>query len=178
MLICDYYKKTSTMKAKLYVIFLISLVYQSAISQNLSVNDLVDIYENKNIEDLNYFLSQKGWEFEKAQKNSPRENVDEVSWNFYQNNNGVNGIFRVVVSKNKIGTISYGILDTNFGYFKHSLTNSNFNIIRSDIENDVIKSVYTNEKYRIDIRTSKIMYYNESRTMYYIGFAKNEYYLN
>lgn len=161
---------------KHFLSFLIFLVFQSAISQNLSVSELVNIYENKNVEELNYFLSQKGWKFEKAQKDSPREKFDEILWHYYQNKNGINGFFSIVTNDDIIRLIEYSILDINFNHFRQSLTNSNFNIVSNNIENDAIKSVYTNGKYRINISTRKIMYYNESRTMYFIGFSLKEYY--
>lgn len=162
---------------KLIILFFILFKVQISFSQNLTVSELINIYENKNVEQLNYFLIRKDWSFQNAKKNYPREKLDMIQWVFNTGNNKVAGFFSTVIHNNKIRIIHYNIVDSNFNYFKQSLDSSGFKLIDSEINNGSISSIYTNGKYEVNIKVSKIADENTSGTSYFITLM-NEYYTN
>lgn len=159
---------------KIIVLFILFTI-QVSFSQSLTVSELINIYENKNVEQLNNFFSQKNWSFENAKENYPRENFNYIQWRFNVNNNNVAGFFSVVVHNNKIKIIHYNIYDSTFNYFKQSLDSNGFNMVNSTIKDGAIISIYTNGKYEVSVKTSKITDGNKSGTNYFITLM-NEYY--
>ncbi len=160
---------------KIIISFFILFTTQISFSQNLTVSEMINIYQKENIEEINSFITNKGWHFNDSKKNArtyPQKNYDQISWVFYENDYSLSGSLSLLISSNKVETIFYGIFDETYDYFKNSLVSYGFKVVNNDIKDGKIITIYSNGKYEANISISKISDQYKSGIAYFIAFRE------
>lgn len=151
----------------LFVLFFIQMSY----AQKLSVQEIFNVYEKENAEEINYFLANKGWNFDGSKKDYPRKGMFQVDWKFNPSYNRISGLFSVVMNNVNIAkVITYSIFDNDYLFFKDSLSTYGFKVVENYIENGNMITIYSNGNYEVSVTTMKIEDNYKKGTQYVIKF--------
>ena len=127
------------------------------VSQSLGLNDLQNICNKKSSELVNQYLMNKGWEYFDSNKGNT-EKYNTVTWAFEKSsyNDKAQGWFHLYTYEGSPNKINYSVFNkTSYGKIKKSLLSYGYKLKNDLIEDDKIKSIYENSKYRLEITTSK-----------------------
>lgn len=167
---------------KNYYIIIFLLCSNLVAAQDVSLSDLENICRNKNWEPVNTFLMNKGWEYFTSEKGDT-EKYDIISWSYEKSyGDKAKGWFNLYSYEGKPSKITYSVFNKKaYQLIFNSLKSKNYKLQESKIEDNIIYSTYSNDKYFLEVSTEQLKdeddFSNESVTGYnFIFIAKSSMY--
>ena len=150
----------------------------------LNLNNLLQLLQNKDLDYVDRFLSEKGWKLSSTNIKETKDNEEEVptgykmvTWAFdkNENNNLAKGWFYFYLYPNSDNAISYAIADEiQLNKLKSDLINSGYRKIQAtDAVSLGLESVYRNNLYEVNFKKQLKESGEEGADIHYSFFIYN-----
>ena len=146
-----YYKRSS-------LVFLFILCYFIGIAQKLTIADIQNICNNKDVDTINQILLAKGWSFYDSKDEKERE-YGVVRWAYNKSSSGdkANGWVRILTDNGFSEQCEYTVFNTPAYFIVFNAIKANgYKFLKSSVEENYIVSQYANTKYYLSIHTLKL----------------------
>ena len=146
-----YYKRSS-------LVFLFILCYFIGIAQKLTIADIQNICNNKDVDTINQILLAKGWSFYDSKDEKERE-YGVVRWAYNKSSSGdkANGWVRILTDNGFSEQCEYTVFNTPAYFIVFNAIKANgYKFLKSSVEENSIVSRYANAKYYLSIHTLKL----------------------
>lgn len=133
-------------------------MWVSAFGQRLTLTDLTNLCSKNNWEDVNQSLLSKGWVYYDSQKGSTYK-YSTITWSFNKDfyNDKAQAWFNLYTYDGFPNKISYTVLNKDsYSLIQNSILSAGFKLIKSEIEDNQVISVYGNSSYTLEISTEKV----------------------
>ena len=156
------------------VVLALFLIFSSKlIAQSLSLNDLQMICNKSNWEQVNQYLMNKGWEYYESEKGSSTR-YNTITWSFNKSyGDRAEAWFYIYTYEGFPNKIAYSVFNKPaYSKIQNSLNSLGYKLTDSEIDDNEITSIYSNNMFVLKITTEKrekkddFSYYDESITAY------------
>jgi hypothetical protein len=133
------------------------LFYSNIYAQKLTLTDLTSLCSKKNWEDVNQALLAKKWTYYDSEKGSTLK-YNTITWSFNKDyySDKAQGWFYLYTYEGYPNKISYSVFNKeSYSIIQNSISSLGFKLINSEIEDNQVKSTYTNTQYTLEISTEK-----------------------
>jgi antitoxin component YwqK of YwqJK toxin-antitoxin module len=148
-------------------------------AQKLTLTDLTTLCSKKNWEDVNQILLNINWTYYESEKGSTYK-YNTITWSFNKESysDKAQGWFYLYTYEGFPNKISYSVFNKeSYSLIQNSISSAGFKLTNSEIDDNKIKSTYSNTNYILEISTEKReksdnFWGNNSITAYRITLVK------